>query len=252
MSPKKRVYYIFGGGYSKYIIDPLFWGHFNFDGEHYLSIVQNGYLPLQYFFFPVFPILMRFFSVNVGLFVSNLFFFLALIGIYKLVILDYEEKVAKLVIILLLLFSTSFYFGVYYTESLFLMLIIWAFYFARKKNFLLASLIATLGSATRIIGVVMFPVLIIEYFLSRKEQKPRNWTLASILIAPLGLLIYMYYLFKKTGDALIFLHQITIFGEQRSSTLILLRSEEHTSELQSPDHLVSRLLLQKKKIPPSL
>src|SRR5207244_11134629 len=29
--------------------------------------------------------------------------------------------------------------------------------------------------------------------------------------------------------------------------LIMLRSEEHTSELQSPDHLVCRLLLEKKK-----
>src|SRR5258708_28241390 len=29
------------------------------------------------------------------------------------------------------------------------------------------------------------------------------------------------------------------------------RSEEHTSELQSPDHLVCRLLLEKKKIPAS-
>src|SRR5258708_12732104 len=29
------------------------------------------------------------------------------------------------------------------------------------------------------------------------------------------------------------------------------RSEEHTSELQSPDHIVCRLLLQKKKNPPS-
>src|SRR5258708_19766248 len=29
------------------------------------------------------------------------------------------------------------------------------------------------------------------------------------------------------------------------------RSEEHTSELQSPDHLVCRLLLEKKKHPPS-
>src|SRR5258708_24907798 len=28
-----------------------------------------------------------------------------------------------------------------------------------------------------------------------------------------------------------------------------LRSEEHTSELQSPDHLVCRLLLEKKKLP---
>src|SRR5258708_23858877 len=30
------------------------------------------------------------------------------------------------------------------------------------------------------------------------------------------------------------------------------RSEEHTSELQSPDHLVCRLLLEKKKTHPSL
>src|SRR5258708_17966657 len=29
--------------------------------------------------------------------------------------------------------------------------------------------------------------------------------------------------------------------------IIVLRSEEHTSELQSPDHLVCRLLLEKKK-----
>src|SRR5258708_29476375 len=29
---------------------------------------------------------------------------------------------------------------------------------------------------------------------------------------------------------------------------IIIRSEEHTSELQSPDHLVCRLLLEKKKI----
>src|SRR5258708_29537868 len=29
--------------------------------------------------------------------------------------------------------------------------------------------------------------------------------------------------------------------------IVILRSEEHTSELQSPDHLVCRLLLEKKK-----
>src|SRR5258708_17297215 len=31
------------------------------------------------------------------------------------------------------------------------------------------------------------------------------------------------------------------------AVLVALRSEEHTSELQSPDHLVCRLLLEKKK-----
>src|SRR5258708_31725695 len=36
----------------------------------------------------------------------------------------------------------------------------------------------------------------------------------------------------------------------RRRRLLYLRSEEHTSELQSPDHLVCRLLLEKKKKKP--
>src|SRR5207244_13165555 len=35
--------------------------------------------------------------------------------------------------------------------------------------------------------------------------------------------------------------------QERRPVLVDLRSEEHTSELQSPDHLVCRLLLEKKK-----
>src|SRR5947208_9635592 len=38
-----------------------------------------------------------------------------------------------------------------------------------------------------------------------------------------------------------------LFGLATVEFLGLLRSEEHTSELQSPDHLVCRLLLEKKK-----
>src|SRR5258708_13662209 len=37
------------------------------------------------------------------------------------------------------------------------------------------------------------------------------------------------------------------FAPLRREVAILHRSEEHTSELQSPDHLVCRLLLEKKK-----
>src|SRR5258708_20465576 len=35
--------------------------------------------------------------------------------------------------------------------------------------------------------------------------------------------------------------------KKRASLVVSARSEEHTSELQSPDHLVCRLLLEKKK-----
>src|SRR5258708_10533245 len=38
-----------------------------------------------------------------------------------------------------------------------------------------------------------------------------------------------------------------LYSERKASTIAADRSEEHTSELQSPDHLVCRLLLEKKK-----
>src|SRR5258708_8910715 len=49
-------------------------------------------------------------------------------------------------------------------------------------------------------------------------------------------------------------HEVGVMSDQINRLKICLpsktsRSEEHTSELQSPDHLVCRLLLEKKKLP---
>src|SRR5258708_31927093 len=52
------------------------------------------------------------------------------------------------------------------------------------------------------------------------------------------------YLSKSTAKAPAGPRPARIAGCPRYQTL---RSEEHTSELQSPDHLVCRLLLEKKK-----
>src|SRR5690348_17985271 len=42
-------------------------------------------------------------------------------------------------------------------------------------------------------------------------------------------------------------HNETFLLDQNEATPVKVRSEEHTSELQSPVHLVCRLLLEKKK-----
>src|SRR5258708_14168645 len=83
----------FGGGYSNYITNPLFWGHFNFDGEHYLAIARDGYKPLEYFFFPLFPLLMSYFNNLGGLIISNLFFLVPFVGLYKFARLNFKSKV---------------------------------------------------------------------------------------------------------------------------------------------------------------
>lgn len=154
----------FGGGFSTYQANPLLWGNLNFDGEHYLSLAQNGYQPLTYFFFPLFPILIQFLSVSkdvltlawTGLLISNIAFLFSLFGIYKLITLDYKTSIAKMTVILLLIFPTTFYFGAYYTESVYFSLAVWGFYFMRQKKVLFASIMAALASASRVVGIFIF------------------------------------------------------------------------------------------------
>ena len=43
-----------------------------------------------------------------------------------------------------------------------------------------------------------------------------------VFLIPIGLFFYMYYLKSTTGDPLEFLHSVGIYGEQRSTQIILL------------------------------
>lgn len=215
-----------GGGMENYLKAPWLWSWLNFDGEHYLSIAYQGYQPLTYFFFPLFPLLARLFAFGgplanlavSGLLVSNMAFLVGLVGLGKLVRLDYEEEVAVTTIFLILLFPTSFYFGSYYTESLFFALAVWSFYLARKSNWFWLGILGGLSSLTRILGLALFPALLVEWWQS--HRKP--WlSIIWIFLVPLGLVIYMFYLYKATGDPLNFLHTVGIFGAQRSTNFVL-------------------------------
>jgi len=209
-----------GGGITNYLSAPWFWAWANFDGEHYLAIAQNGYGFAEQAFFPFFPFILGFLgklfggtlaAYNfAGNLVSNISFLAAILGLYKLVRLDFSEKIAKLTVILLLLFPTSFYFGAVYTESIFLALIVWSFYAFRRNLLPLAGILGGLASATRVIGILLLPVLAV--------RKRTVW----LLLIPFGLAVYMYFLYQTTGDPLKFLHALPSFGEQRSSTPILL------------------------------
>ena len=223
------------GGLPNYLKMPWFWPWANFDGEHYLAIAIEGYPPLRYFFFPFYPLVIRFVTrffgqslisyVASGLFVSHVSFFLALIGIWKLLLLDFKKDIARLTILLLLFFPTSFYFGSFYTESLFLALTVWSFYAARKGKWLWAGILGAASTATRIVGLALIPAFLVEVWLQKRKTK--NYKLfmpiVGLLLVPTGILLYMYFLNQTTGDPLAFFHSLeAIFGEQRSTSLILL------------------------------
>ena len=209
------------------------WGFGNFDGVHYLRLAQEGYIAkFSQSFFPVYPLLIKFFNFlpkdpaldirtfvdpsyfYSGLILSNLFFLGFLLLFYKLLRLDYSQKVAKLSLILVLVFPTSFYFGSIYTESLFLMLTVASIYFFRTKKYILAGILAAIASATRIVGVFIPVVFLIEMFLNRKNIKAMELggKILSLVLAPLGLVAYMFYLNKNFDDALLFLNSQPGFG----------------------------------------
>lgn len=227
------------------------WGFGNFDGVHYLRIAQDSY-SAQYSqaFFPLYPLLIRIFTeVNIilpkdpdldtrifvdpiffynGLILSNLILLIALYFFYKLVILDYKKEIGLKSIILLLAFPTAFYFGSIYTESLFLLLTVGFFYLIRKQNFIAAGVLAALASATRIFGLLLLLVFIVElYFKVKNRQillKSEQFTkaLIGILLAPMGALLYMLYLRFEFDNPLYFLTSQPLFGAERSNEIILL------------------------------
>ncbi len=235
--PNQKDY--LGGGLTNYLRLPLFWGFSNFDGEHYVSIAQNGYAPLQHFFFPVYPLLIRIISTVLGhsLFLYNLSGILVsfvstavfLVGLVQLLKIDYSEKVTELTILLLVLSPASFFFFMVYTESLFLALAVWCFYFSRRRLFLPAVILASIASATKVVGfslgiAILFEILAPSWPMKNVLEvvKKNIKELLLVLFSTTGLFAYMTFLQKETGDALVFLHKISVFGDQRSSTLIFL------------------------------
>lgn len=197
------------------------WSFGNFDGVHYLGIAKDAYA-YQYtqVFFPLYPILVKIASlatfgnlVLAGLLVSNIAFLAALILFYKMIAKTYSEKTALWSAIFLLAFPTSFYFGAVYTEGLFFLLIISAFYLLEQKKYWQAAIVGSFASATRLIGLFLAPLIV-----SRKNLRAA----LPALIVPVGFLAYVIYLKLEFNNPLYFLTAQQIFGQERSVGSIVL------------------------------
>jgi Gpi18-like mannosyltransferase len=214
-----------GGGFRNYQTNPYIFPWVNFDGEHYLSIALQGYKSLEQAFFPLYPGLIGLLlklvpetflnAAIIGLLVSNICFILALIFLYKLISKDYPKGIALGTTLSLIVFPTSFYFQAYYTESLFLFLIVLTFYYAQSKNFWVSASFGILSSATRVFGFLLLPSLLIDLVKKNKISK-----YFPILFIPAGFIGYMAYQYFTTGDPLAFYNLQLIVGEQHQKGIV--------------------------------
>jgi Gpi18-like mannosyltransferase len=218
---------------NPFLKNPVLYSRANYDGIHYINIASKGSIGVgQQAFFPLYIKLLTllkpvFRNLTVtGVAISLISFIIGSFIFIKLLLLDYSSSVSKWIYISLLIFPTSFYFSFVYTEGLFFLLSVSAFYFARTRRWWLAGLTGALAAYTRVTGIILFPALLIELFnqsgysLSRmkKDLKP----LLPLFLIPLGLFLFMWQLNQSIHDPLAFIHVQSSFSQGRSANLILL------------------------------
>lgn len=200
---------------------------YQWDSNWYMSIARYGYPWVideqsNVAFFPLYPVAIKGLGLLLAgrlllasLILSSAFLFVGMVYLYKLVKLDYGDKIAGRTVLLLGIFPTSIFFTAMYTESLFLMTSVASFYYARKGRWARAGIWGLLASMTRITGLLLLIPLVWEFlsqnsFSVRKSLRPR---LLWLLLVPAGVLAYMGYLQLSIGNPLAFAEtQMTGWG----------------------------------------
>lgn len=183
------------GGWAEFVFGV--WQRF--DTLWYLKIATYGYSleDGSTAYFPLYPLLIRAGGkillgnyLLAALIISNLAYIGLLFYLYRLTTLLFEEETARRTVVYLAIFPTAFFFLAGYTESLFLLFTLAAFWYAHQKRWWLAGILGFLASLTRLQGVIL--ILPLLYFYFKRERQVRPALLAFFLI-PLGSASFLLY-----------------------------------------------------------
>lgn len=218
------------------------------DCPWYSGIISNGYQLIpsghgdgdaaNWAYLPVFPKTIAIVSdllsvphlhLSVAFILNNIAFFFGLYFLFLYVKKEYDEKIAMTSVLLMTFSPYSIYFSIPYTESFFFLFMILVFFFANNGKWIYAAIMGALLSGTKIMGVmIVFPMLFMainQFGLKNLISFKNDYSyriLLSILIAPLGLFIYMLFLHNKIGDALAFKHVQIAWGREIQNPLYVL------------------------------
>jgi len=185
----------------------------------YLDIASRGYQwngnPLEQqnvVFFPLYPLLMRLSGALLGghplaggLAVSLLAFFFALVYLWRLVADQFGTETATAAVVLLCSFPFAVFFSAVYTESVFLLIIVAAFFHARRREFGTAAAWGLLAGLARPNG---FLLAVPMAWLAIVQNRDREANLRGLcpgllaIVAPIaGMLLYSAYFELAVGQA---------------------------------------------------
>jgi hypothetical protein len=226
------------------------WGG-RWDSGFYLNIATEGYaFPKDHFaniaFLPVYPLLVYGAQLLVGnvvlgaVLVSNLALWLALIVLYRLAALDFGEEVAARAIFYVAIFPTALYFSAAYTESVFLLAAVTSLYAARRGSWGLAALAGLLACATRLVGIVLVPVLFVEWAHQRWwGAGARAVGALAPLFVPAGLISYLLFLGRAFGDPTAYMQALSAWEREPQPFAVAAGSVIRAIGSRSPDDILA-------------
>jgi Gpi18-like mannosyltransferase len=195
-------------------------GWSRWDAGWYRQIAENGYSnqPLNdqgqrnVAFFPLYPMSIQALNLLIGnsyisgLLVSNLSFAVALVLLYLMARENHGERVGRWSVVLMATCLFSFYFSAMYTEALFLMLVVAAFYFGEREGWAPAALSAAAASATRTVGVtVAFGICVLYLEKADFQLRKTRWDALWLIFSPLGLIAHVGFLWYRFDAPFLFI-----------------------------------------------
>jgi hypothetical protein len=199
--------------------------HNRWDSYWYLDIAQNGYYLRgatdisNVVFFPLYPLLVRLAGpvaggdlVLAGWMLSSLFLMLA-VGILTRLSQEFHPDIdPALPAAFLLVYPAAFFLNALYSESLFLFLSLATLFCALRRHFMTASLWAALASATRVAGVFLLVVLVVEFVQANGWRALWSRRVLPLAVAPLGALAFCVYHWIAFGDFFLYFKVQRFFG----------------------------------------
>jgi len=195
-----------------------FWDTFTrFDAGWYYPIARNGYHYVaggrnNLAFFPVYPLLMRYVGrligprpfdyIRGGILVSWVAFVLAMIVLGGLARLDLPRRLANRAVLLTAIFPFAFFYGVVYTESVFLLFTVASFYGFRTRRWMLGGVCGGLATATRVNGIMMLPALAWIAWRTAADRREQLRAVIGLVLVCSGIGLYSLYVYQLTGDPL--------------------------------------------------
>ena len=207
----------------------LFWDAFaRYDAGWYQQIASQGY---DYkgagrnnlAFFPAYPLLMRaggwllggrqqdyYFA---GIVISWLAFAGAMTLLYRLALIDLPRPSAVRAVVYCAVFPAAFFFGMVYSESLYLLAVVATAYAFRTGRFLAGGALGAFMTSTRVTAVMAVPGLaLVAWNAAAGDVRQRQRALVAIVACGGGIAAYSVFNWMLSGNPLAWYESITFWG----------------------------------------